>query len=91
MEKSFVFFGEKSIPCSDKTTFFELKKLILSVENKLVLYFKYNEVIINDSFLVRNYSSFSYIMDPNKFKEFTKGKFHCINCRKYVKLQKMKC
>ena len=89
MDKRVVYFGEKSIPYSGKITFFELKRLILIAKNRLVLYFKSNDTIIIESFLVRNYPNFSYEMDPNSFKEFTKGKFRCIICRKYVKLEKL--
>lgn len=91
MEKGIVYFGEKKIPCPENITFYELKRLILKLEKRLVLLFTYNNEIINESYLVREYTNFIYEMDPNIFIEFSKGKFRCRLCRKYVKKIKLKC
>ena len=56
MNKNIIYFGEKTI----NIRFFELKKLILGTEKRLVLYFSYKSMKIDESYLVRDYPEFLY-------------------------------
>ena len=88
MDKAIIYFGEQNIQCSDDIIFYELKHLILKSQGKLVRQFKYDNKKVNERLLVRNFTSFLYEVDPNIFFEFTKGKYRCKSCRKYLKMEK---
>ena len=54
-------------------------------------YFSFEGKKIEDNLRVCDYPNFTITIDQNDYKEFTKGKFWCKKCRKYVKMSKMTC
>ena len=86
-----VFYGDNSIKIPKESSFMDLKQKILFRDKKLIRYFSFEGKKIEDNLRVSNYPNFSITIDKSVFKEFTKGKFRCKKCRKYIKLSKMTC
>jgi len=86
-----VFYGELSIKIPKNSNFFELKQKIFYRDLKLVKFFSFNGKKIAENLRVYNYPEFLIAMDKGKYIEFTKGKYRCKKCRKYVKISKMIC
>ena len=91
MELINVFYEDKSIEIPKESSFMDLKQKILFKDKKLVRYFSFEGKKIEDNLRVYNYPNFTIAIDQGEFKEFTKGKFRCKKCRKYVKISKMTC
>ena len=66
----------------------DLKQKILFKDKKLIRYFSFEGKKIEDNLRVSNYPNFSITIDKTVFKEFTKGKFRCKKCRKYINFPK---
>ena len=86
-----VFYEGNSIEITKESSFMDLKQKILFKDKKLVRYFSFEGKKIEDNLRVYNYPNFTIATDQGEFKEFTKGKFRCKKCRKYVKISKMTC
>ena len=86
-----VFYDDNSIKIPKESSFMDLKQKILFRDKKLIRYFSFEGKKIEDNLRVSNYPNFSITIDKSVFKEFTKGKFRCKKCRKYIKLSKMTC
>ena len=86
-----VFYDNNSIKIPKESSFMDLKQKILFRDKKLIRYFSFEGKKIEDNLRVSNYPNFSITIDKSVFKEFTKGKFRCKKCRKYIKLSKMTC
>ena len=91
MELINVFYEDKSIEIPKESSFMDLKQKILFKDKKLVRYFSFEGKKIEDNLRVCDYPNFTITIDQNDYKEFTKGKFRCKKCRKYVKMSKMTC
>lgn len=89
MELINVFYEDKSIEIPKESSFMDLKQKILFKDKKLVRYFSFEGKKIEDNLRVCDYPNFTITIDQNDYKEFTKGKFRCKKCRKYVKMSKM--
>ena len=86
-----VFYGKSSIKIPKNSNFFELKQKFFYRDLKLVKFFSFNGKKIAENLRVYNYPEFLISMDKGNYIEFTKGKYRCKKCRKYVKTSKMIC
>lgn len=86
-----VFYGEKCITIQKNSNFQDLKQRIFLRDKKLVKFFSFAGKKIDENLTVSNFPNFILIMDQGEYQEFTKGKFRCKKCRRYVKFSKMTC
>ena len=86
-----VLYGEKTITIPKDSNFLDLKRKIFFEDKKLIKFFYLGGKKIDENLRVFNYPEFSISMEQGEFKEFTKGKFRCQRCRKYLKVSKMIC
>jgi len=86
-----VFFGEKSIIISKDSNFFDLKQKIFFRDKVLIKAFTFAGTKISENSRVYNYPKFKIHIDKAEYIEFSKGKFRCKRCRKYVKTNKIIC
>ena len=86
-----VFYGKKTIEIQKDSNFLELKKKIFFKDKQLIKFFSFGGEKIAETLMVYNYPNFLITMDKSQYIEFTKGKFRCKKCRKYLKVTKMIC
>ena len=86
-----VFYGEKTITIPKDSNFLDLKQKIFFKDKKLVKFFSFGGKKLGENLRVFNFPEFLISMDQSEYEEFTKGKFRCKRCRKYLKVSKMIC
>ena len=86
-----VFYGEKTITIPKDSNFPDLKQKIFFKDKKLIKFFSYGGKKLDENLRVFNFPDFLISMDQSEYEQFSKGKFRCKRCRKYVKVSKMIC
>ena len=81
----------KAISMPKDSNFIQLKKEIFFWDKKLIKFFSFKGEKICENLRIYNYPEFMSTMDQVEYQEFTKGKFRCKKCRKYVRLSKLIC